>query len=208
MPTPGEYKTVQARILAYARAIGWIYVPRSEAENRRGFDHSKATPAEQAAEASPYFDELLDAQVRKLNPKYAEGSGALVGDLRRLHSDIAGNRDFLAYLRNTKTFYDKGEGRELHDEFPQSLEMAHRAMSLATSPDVQAICLEWIAISQAALGHPPETVRAAFHAARELAPENQRIAKNLKLFEDSVSGLPSPDVRWERVATETVRSLG
>jgi type I restriction enzyme, R subunit len=98
MPSPGEYKTVQARILAYAQEIGWTYVPRGEAEKRRGFDRSKATPAEQAAEASPYFDVLLDAQVRKLNPKYAEGPGALVGDLRRLHADIAGNRDFLAYL--------------------------------------------------------------------------------------------------------------
>jgi type I restriction enzyme, R subunit len=111
---PGEHKTVQARILAYAKEIGWTYVPRGEAEKRRGFDRSRATPAEQAAEASPYFDDLLDAQARKLNPKYAEGPGALVGDLRRLHADIAGNRDFLAYLRNTRTFYDKDEGRELN----------------------------------------------------------------------------------------------
>jgi type I restriction enzyme R subunit len=111
---PGEHKTVQARILAYAQEIGWSYVPRPEAERRRGFDHSKATPAEQAADASPYFEDLLDGQVRKLNPKYAEGPGALVGDLRRLHADIAGNRDFLGYLRNTKTFYDKGAGRELN----------------------------------------------------------------------------------------------
>src|ERR1700732_3957195 len=111
---PGEHKTVQDRILAYAQEIGWTYVHRREAEKRRGFDHSKSIPAEQAANASPYFDDLLDTQVRKLNPKYAEGPGALVGDLRRLHADIAGNRDFLAYLRNTKTFYDKGAGRELN----------------------------------------------------------------------------------------------
>src|SRR5947209_3605115 len=108
---PGEHKTVQARILAYAEEIGWRYVPRGEAEKRRGFDHSKGTPAEQAAEASPYFDDLLYAQARKLNSKYAEGPGALVGDLRRIHADIAGNRDFLSYLRNTKPFYEKGEGR-------------------------------------------------------------------------------------------------
>src|SRR6266480_7931803 len=73
---PGEYKTVQARILAYAQQIGWKYVARSEAEKRRGFDYSKATAAEQPAEASPYFDDLLDSQVRKLNPKYADGRGA------------------------------------------------------------------------------------------------------------------------------------
>ena len=27
MPIPGEHKTVQARILAYAQEIGWTYVP-------------------------------------------------------------------------------------------------------------------------------------------------------------------------------------
>ena len=36
MPTPGKYKTVQARILAYVHEIGWTYVPRDEAERRRG----------------------------------------------------------------------------------------------------------------------------------------------------------------------------
>ena len=111
---PGEHKTVQARILAYAQEIGWTYVPRAEAEKRRGFDSSKELPAEQAAEASPYFDDLLDAQVRLFSPKYAEGPGALVGDLRHLHSDIAGNRDFLAYLRNSRTFYDKEAKRDLN----------------------------------------------------------------------------------------------
>jgi type I restriction enzyme R subunit len=105
MPIPGEHKTVQSRILAYARAIGWTYVPRAEAERRRGFDQSSA---------SPYFEELLDTQVRQFNPKYTEGPGALVGDLRRLHADIAGNREFLAYLRNAKTYYDRSAGRELN----------------------------------------------------------------------------------------------
>jgi LDH2 family malate/lactate/ureidoglycolate dehydrogenase len=35
MATPGEHKTVQARILAYAREVGWVFVPRGEAERRR-----------------------------------------------------------------------------------------------------------------------------------------------------------------------------
>jgi len=52
--------------------------------------------------------------VRKFNPKYAEGPGALVGDLRRLHADIAGNRDFLGYLRNTEDLLRQSEGRELN----------------------------------------------------------------------------------------------
>ena len=37
MPKPGEQKTVQARIPQYAQEIGWTYVPRAEAEARRGF---------------------------------------------------------------------------------------------------------------------------------------------------------------------------
>jgi type I restriction enzyme R subunit len=114
MPTPGEHKTVQARIIAYAQQIGWTYVPRAEAEARRGFDPEKRAPAEQAADASPYFDDLVDTQVRRFNPKYAEGPGALVGELRHLHATIAGNRDFLAYLRNARTFYDRQAGRELN----------------------------------------------------------------------------------------------
>ncbi len=32
---PGEHKTVQARILAYAQEVGWTFVPREEAEKRR-----------------------------------------------------------------------------------------------------------------------------------------------------------------------------
>jgi len=35
---PGEHKTVQARILAYAQEIGWTVVSREQAEQRRGFD--------------------------------------------------------------------------------------------------------------------------------------------------------------------------
>jgi len=35
MPTPGEYKTVQVRILKYAQEIGWPFAPRAEAERRR-----------------------------------------------------------------------------------------------------------------------------------------------------------------------------
>jgi hypothetical protein len=58
-------------------------VRRAEAEKRRGFDHAKTKPAEQAAQASPFFEDLLDAQIRMFNPRYTEGPGALAGDLRR-----------------------------------------------------------------------------------------------------------------------------
>jgi type I restriction enzyme, R subunit len=107
MPGPTEYKTVQARILAYAQQIGWAYVPRDEAERRRGFaphpgplpDDGAKGSAERAQKASLFFGDLLHSQVRLFNPKYKEAEGALVGEFQRLHSDIYGNRDFLTALR-------------------------------------------------------------------------------------------------------------
>lgn len=113
MPSPGEHKTVQARILAYAQEIGWTYVSREEAERRRGFDREAATPEEQARHASLFFGDLLHAKVREFNPKYKEAEGALVGELQRLHADIYGNRDFLSYLRNQRTFFSSDDNREL-----------------------------------------------------------------------------------------------
>ena len=94
MPAPSEYKTVQSRILRYAQEIGWVLVSRSEAEERRRFNPEGGTPAEQAAQASLYFDDLLYEKVCEFNPKYAEREGVLAGQLRHLQANIFGNRDF------------------------------------------------------------------------------------------------------------------
>jgi type I restriction enzyme, R subunit len=113
MSTPGEHKTVQSRILAYAQEIGWRYVPRAEAERRRGFDPDGATPEDRARTASLYFGDLLHERVLAFNPKYKEAEGALIGEFQRLNADIAGNRDFLTYLRNQGKFFCAEENREL-----------------------------------------------------------------------------------------------
>jgi type I restriction enzyme R subunit len=113
MPKPGEYKTVQARILTYAQQIGWTFVTRSEAETRRGFDVDVTTSAAQAARASLYFNDLLYEKVRAFNPKYTKARGDLSGRLRHLQANIFGNREFLGYLRNSGKFYCSEESREL-----------------------------------------------------------------------------------------------
>jgi type I restriction enzyme R subunit len=100
---PGEHRTVQARILHYAEAIGWTFVSREEAEQRRGFDF-EVPPAERAKNRSLFFDGLLDAKVRQFNPRYTEVEGALLGQFRHLHTDIYGNRDFVEHLRNGASF--------------------------------------------------------------------------------------------------------
>jgi type I restriction enzyme R subunit len=113
MAKPGEYKTVQARIIAYAQEIGWTYVPRDEAEARRGFDRDGATAADRARTASPYFRDLLYAKAREFNPRYQGAEGAIVGELQHLTTDIAGNRDCLSYVRNEAKYFDVEAGREL-----------------------------------------------------------------------------------------------
>ena len=94
MPTPGEHKTVQARILAYAEAIGWTIVSREEDEQRRGLRKSMKDEVGRMKGNSLFFDDLLDAKVREFNPRYAEAEGALPGQFRHLHTDIYGNREF------------------------------------------------------------------------------------------------------------------
>ena len=113
MPKPGEHKTVQSRILAYAQEIGWVFVPRDEAERRRGFDPEGVSPEAQARNASLFFGDLLHERVRAFNPDYREAEGALLGEFRRLSADIAGNRDFLIYLRNQGKFFCAEQNREL-----------------------------------------------------------------------------------------------
>jgi|GEM_PF-1409176 len=103
MPTPGEHKTVQARILEYAEAIGWTIVSREEAEQRRGI--GIVNREERMAKAgSLFFDDLLDA-----NPSSS--------------TDYAGTgREFVDHLRNPPSqkgyggtgrgkFFDQGKAR-------------------------------------------------------------------------------------------------
>ena len=112
MPTPGEHKTVQARILEYAENIGWTFVSREEAEQRRGFDPEKP-PKDRAKGVSLFFDDLLDSKIRQFNPRYAEAEGALLGKFLHLHTDIYGNREFVELLRNQGKYFDHEENREL-----------------------------------------------------------------------------------------------
>jgi type I restriction enzyme R subunit len=115
MPTPGEHKTVQARILAYAEVIGWTFVSREEAERRRGFD-PEVPPADRARNRSLFFDDLLYAKVREFNPRYAEAEGALLGQFRHLHTDIYGNREF-----PVQRGLNRRERREHKEDFDWSI---------------------------------------------------------------------------------------
>lgn len=113
MPIPTEHKTVQSRILQYAQETGWIFVPRKEAERRRGFKGDGSNLRERAENASLYFNDLLVGKVRQFNPKCNDVKGVLTGKLGQLRADIFGNRDFLNLLRNQGKCAYAEENREL-----------------------------------------------------------------------------------------------
>jgi type I restriction enzyme, R subunit len=130
MPTPGEYKTVQSRILAYAEAIGWTFVPREEVERRRGFDPEDPS-ADRANNRLLFFGDLFDTKLRKFNPRYAEAEGALLGPFRHLHTDIYGNREFAEHLRNRGMFSNSGidrrppQPKDTHEAFSKTSHEQH-----------------------------------------------------------------------------------
>ena len=114
MKSPTEHKTVQSRILKYAEEIGWSYVDRSAAEVKRGFNSDSSDIQERCRTASLYFEDTLYAKVKEFNPRYQETEGALVSLFSTLKTDIYGNRDFVKFLRNEGTFFDKEENRDLN----------------------------------------------------------------------------------------------
>jgi type I restriction enzyme R subunit len=114
MAKPTEHKSVQARILKYADEIGWKNVSQGEAENRRGFDTSAASPREKAKNASRFFTETLFEKVKQFNAKFKNSKDDLLRLLDLPLPTIHGNRDFLHYLQGEKTFFSKEENREFN----------------------------------------------------------------------------------------------
>jgi type I restriction enzyme, R subunit len=136
MPAPGEHKTVQTRILAYAEEVGWIPfggIPREEAERltragallrhlrfsfvqpRASADQRGQVPSESTPSCHPslFFDDLLDANVREFNPRYGEAEGALPGQFPPSPKGYGGTcRNFVEYPRDRDKFFDHEEKRE------------------------------------------------------------------------------------------------
>jgi len=111
---PTEHKSVQARILKYAKEIGWAVVSQSKAEHRRGFDPSGASSRERAKHASRFFTDTLFEKVKEFNPKFKDSKEELLRKLDLPLPTIVGNRDFLQHLQGEKTFFSKEENREFN----------------------------------------------------------------------------------------------
>ena len=112
MAGPTEQLSVQDRILEYATQMGWQLVSRSDAEKFRGFDNTAAIPRDRGINASWFYVEVLFAKVKEFNPAYEYTKEELARTLSQLQGSVAGNREFLSYLRGEKTFYVSAEKRE------------------------------------------------------------------------------------------------
>lgn len=108
-----EYSSVQKPILKYAQELGWSLVPRTEADAFRGFKQ-EGISKDRAVGSSLFFPDLLYAKVKQFNPKYTDSKDNLIRQLSVLQNNIKGNRGFFEYLKGNKTFFCKGENRELN----------------------------------------------------------------------------------------------
>jgi len=107
-----EHKSVQKRILEYASQIGWQVLTQSETEKLRHFDTSATLPHERVKNSYPFLKDILFEKAQQFNPKYEGTANDLISKLLSLNTDIKGNRDFLKYLRGTKTFFSSSDNRE------------------------------------------------------------------------------------------------
>ncbi|MBN1339802.1 MAG: type I restriction endonuclease subunit R [Bacteroidales bacterium] len=114
MPKPTEHKSVQSRILQYATDIEWVYISRTEAEQRREFNAKGISSREKAKNASRFFNDILYCKVKKFNPKFTESKEELIRMLNSPLPDIFGNRDFLRFIQGEKTYFNKEENREFN----------------------------------------------------------------------------------------------
>ena len=97
-----ERYAIQNPMLKYAQQIGWEYLTSTEALKLRGGD------------TGLYLDELLAAQLMRLNPDTVDAERAedIIRRLNLLKPTIEGNRDALAWLRGEQSVFVPAENRE------------------------------------------------------------------------------------------------
>lgn len=99
MNQPTEQKSVQNRIIEYAKQIGWRYVAREESDSRRGGGESYKNEL--------YYHDLLAFKLHELNPWLPESY-----KVPNFAPRIEGNREMMLFLRGHSTAYDEKEKRE------------------------------------------------------------------------------------------------
>lgn len=97
-----EASAVQNPMLRYADQIGWDYISRTEALQRRG------------GAAGLYFTDILKTQLLKLNPGVvnSDRSEDIIRRLKLIPPTIEGNSQVLSWLRGEQSVFVSNENRE------------------------------------------------------------------------------------------------
>src|SRR4051812_32494260 len=97
-----ERTAVQNPLIAYAGEIGGEYVRTDEALHLRGGD------------AGRFFDEVLEAQLLRLNPGVVnvERAAEVIRRLHLLNATMPGNREALAWMRGERSVFVPEQNRE------------------------------------------------------------------------------------------------
>ena len=95
----------------------------------------------------------------------------------------------------------------VNNRFDQCRRMCERALELPASDEVRANLNEWLAISEAELRFPPELIRSAFEEAIRLAPDVDRIRRNLEEFETAVTQQSVQPLHWDKPSNSVVQSF-
>ncbi len=96
------------------------------------------------------------------------------------------------------------------NQFDDCRVMCERGLRMTGGSDATKSQLEeWRAISQAALGFPPDAVRTAFEAAVRWDPSNESASRNRAAFEASLRTPHSrPNSTWEKKSEAAIRQFG
>lgn len=107
-----EKRDVQEALVNYLIGIGWEYLPPDETRDLQGLqDLGGLSP-----EREPFLVPIARQQLIVLNPGLVTKDSVddVLRRLRGVHPSIAGNEEFLHYLRGHKTAYSEAEKRELN----------------------------------------------------------------------------------------------
>ncbi len=95
------------------------------------------------------------------------------------------------------------------NQFEQCRVMCERGLRQTGSNSAKSQLEEWRAISQAALGFPPDAVRTAFEAAVRWDSSNESAVRNREVYEASLRTPHSrPNSTWEKKSEAAIRQFG
>ena len=96
----------------------------------------------------------------------------------------------------------------VNNRFDACRRMCERGLELTAPDEVRASLNEWVAISETELGFPPELIRSAFEEAIRLAPDVDRIRRNLGKFEIGAAQRTFRQLQWDKPTDSVVQAVG